>query len=67
MTCGHAEAIRDNSAEWIRVFMHHEFAYRPGTAYQYNTAGTNLLAAIVRKRSGQNVTDYLKPRLLADL
>jgi len=64
MTCGHADEIRDRSADWIRAFLAHEFTYKPGTTYQYNTAGTNLLAAIVRKRSGLNVTEYLKPRLL---
>lgn len=66
MTCGHAQEIhvsREEEADWIRIFLAHEFTYRPGTTFQYNTAGTNLLAAILRKRSGLNVTEYLKPRL----
>ena len=65
MTCGHADEIRPEKDEqdWIRTFLGHTFAYRPGTTFQYNTAGTNMLCAILRKRSGQNVTEYLKPRL----
>ena len=66
MTCGHAQEIRmngDMAGSWISAFLHHEFVYRPGTTFQYNTAGTNMLAAILRKRSGLNVTEYLKPRL----
>ena len=35
--------------------------------YKYNTAGTNMLAAVLRRKTGQNVTEFLKPRLLEPL
>ena len=64
MTCGHAHEIQAHTdPDWIRTFLAHPFVYKPGTSYQYNTFGTNFLAAIIRKRTGLNVTEYLKPRL----
>ncbi len=69
MTCGHKDEIRDyaDDPEWIRKFMANEFVYAPGTSYMYNTAGTNVLAAIVRKKSGLRMTDYLTPRFFEPL
>lgn len=67
MSCGHETEITDNSEVWISTFMNHPVPHEPGTFYKYNTAGTNLLAAILRKKTGQNVTEFLKPRLLEPL
>ena len=65
MSCGHAvEMPRELTDEnWVRTFLHHEFVYPPRTMFQYNTAGTNMLAVILRRRTGMQVTEYLKPRL----
>lgn len=67
MSCGHETEIHSKSEEWIKDFIHHPFLYEPGTFYQYNSAGTNMLAAVLRKKTGQNVTEYLRPRLLDPL
>ena len=65
MSCGHAvEMPYDLTDEnWVRTFLHHEFVYPPRTMFQYNTAGSNMLAEILRRRTGLQVTEYLKPRL----
>ena len=67
MGCGHETEIMDNSENWISTFLHHPVLHEPGTFYKYNTAGTNMLAAVLRKKTGQNVTEFLKPRLLEPL
>ena len=67
MGCGHETEIMDNSENWISTFLHHPVLHEPGTFYKYNTAGTNMLAAVLRKKTGQNVTEFLKSRLLEPL
>ena len=72
MSCGHAAdpmlatgmRIDEN---WLEQFLLHPVEYEPGTVFQYNTAGTNILAAVIRAKAGQNFLDYLRPRLLEPL
>jgi hypothetical protein len=63
MSCGQETESADRGPDWLKSFMKHPFIYEPGTFYQYNTVGTNMLAAVIRKKSGQQVTRYLRPRL----
>lgn len=70
MGCGHETEIAippTGDADWIGRFLHHPFAYRPGTHFLYNTAGTNLLSAILTKKTGQTLTQFLRPRLIQPL
>lgn len=67
MGCGHETELMDRSENWISLFLNHPFEHEPGTFYKYNTAGTNMLAAIIKKKTGLNVTEYLRPRLLEPL
>ncbi len=67
MSCGQETEIRDHSAYWRKTFFAHPFLHEPGTFYKYNTAGTNILAAVIRKKTGLQVTEYLRPRLLDPL
>ena len=48
MGCGHETEIMDNSENWISTFLHHPVLHEPGTFYKYNTAGTNMLDAVLR-------------------
>ena len=50
MGCGHETEIMDNSENWISTFLHHPVLHEPGTFYKYNTAGTNMLAAVLGKK-----------------
>ncbi|MBQ1382843.1 MAG: serine hydrolase [Solobacterium sp.] len=52
-----------NTEHWIQDFLAHDIVYRPGTAFFYNNAGSTLLAAIVEKKTGMSLLDYLTPRL----
>lgn len=67
MGCGHETELMDRSENWISLFLNHPFMHEPGTFYKYNTPGTNMLAAIIKKKTGMNVTEYLRPRLLEPL
>lgn len=70
MGCGHETEIEtafDGEGNWIRDFMHHPFVFEPGTRFMYNTAGTNLLSAVITRKTGQTLTEYLKPRLFDKL
>lgn len=49
--------------DWIRDFLATEVCHEPGTAYMYNSTGSSMLGAIVRKKTGLGLADYLKPRL----
>lgn len=72
MTCGHSSdptyASRTNTeVSWIKLFMEHPFTHKPGTLYCYNSLGTYILSAIVQKRTGEKIVDYLFPRLFRPL
>lgn len=67
MSCGHEFEPRCDSPDWRKVFLAHPFPYKPGTFFRYNTAGSNMLAAIVKKKTGLQVLEYLRPRLLDPL
>ena len=66
MTCGHHTEIMmfdPDGSDWVTNFLAHEFPHVPGTTFLYNTAGTNLLVAILKRRTGEDLMAYLKPRL----
>lgn len=67
MGCGQETELDTDSADWLKEFMAHPFLHKPGTFYKYNTLGTNVLCAIVEKKSGEDLISYLKPRLLDPL
>ena len=67
MSCGHEYEITDKSADWLKSFFRHPVIYEPGTFYRYNTAGSNALSAVIKRITGEDLTDYLRPRLFDPL
>lgn len=53
----------DLSGDFVRNYFSTPLAYEPGTHFAYNSAGSCMLGAAILKRSGQNLKDYLTPRL----
>ena len=51
------------SADWIREFLATPVLHEPGSAFFYNSTGSTLLAAMVRRRSGETLKQYLAKRL----
>lgn len=57
------ETAAPASGRWLEDFFHTPVVHKPGTAFFYNNPGSNLLAAIVRKISGQPMLLYLEEQL----
>ena len=49
--------------QWINDFFQTAMKYRPGTHFMYNSSGSCLLGAIILKKTGFNLKEYLTPRL----
>ena len=53
--------------DWARMFMESTPKFEPGTAFEYNSLNSYMLAAILRRRTGVSLTEYLTPRLYEPL
>lgn len=53
--------------DWLGSYLNSQVSGHPGTAFQYNSLNTYVLSAIVTKRTGESLVDYLKPRLFEPL
>ncbi len=62
MGCGMRE-MPDASSEWIREFLNIPVVDCPGTVFFYNSVGSTLLGAIIRKLTGYGLHQYLKKEL----
>ena len=61
------EAGSAMGADWEREFLHAGVKFSPGSAFEYNSMNTYMLSAIVRRKTGQTLTEYLTPRLYEPL
>ena len=52
---------------WAQAFMRQPTPYEPGTHFKYNTVGTYMASAALEKITGENLCDYLTPRLFEPL
>jgi len=50
-----------------KAFLGLPVAHKPGTLFWYNTPATYMLSAVVHKATGQDLMDYLRPRLFEPL
>ncbi len=53
--------------DWLESFLNASVNGKPGTEFQYNSLNTYVLSAIVTKRTGETLTEYLTPRLFEPL
>lgn len=72
MGSGHGQCAKgvmeiDPEHNYIRGFFASELTYAPGERFVYNSGATYMLAALIKKLSGQNVREYLMPRLFEPL
>lgn len=58
------EVIAMTEPDWIKGYFSGTFS--PGT-FAYNSLNSYMLSAIVEKKTGQHLSDYLKPRLFDPL
>ena len=72
MSTGHiGEDLRafsfDSDSPLPEAFLNLPVAHKPGTHFNYNTPASYMLSAIVQVLTGENLLDYLRPRLLDPL
>jgi CubicO group peptidase (beta-lactamase class C family) len=72
MCTGHDEKTVDlpipgSGVDLIRNFLAFPVADPPGSRFVYNTPASYMLSAIVGRRTGLNLVDYLEPRLFEPL
>lgn len=53
----------DMRGDWIYHYFTTPLSYEPGTHFTYNSTGSCMLGAIILKRTGKDLWEYLTPRL----
>lgn len=54
-------------ADWLAAFMVSDFLFEPGSAFNYNSMNSYVLSAIVTKKTGVSLYEFLRERLFAPL
>jgi CubicO group peptidase (beta-lactamase class C family) len=70
MTAGHTADSVDavySSSNWPQTFYNQPFSTKPGMRFLYDSGASHLLAAILKKTTGQDVEEYARERLLDPL
>jgi CubicO group peptidase (beta-lactamase class C family) len=72
MCTGHLEppdqkVFDGKDRNWVRSFLSLPVEEPPGTHFLYDTPATYMLSAIIQKRTGTKLIDYLRPRLFEPL
>ena len=65
--CAFNYAWLDTAGDWVRGFLSSSLPHKPGTYFAYNSLGTYMLSAVIRRVTGENLKDYLMPRLFLPL
>ncbi len=53
--------------DWVKAFLMSDCSFEPGTEFYYNSMNSYMLSAIVCKRTGVGLMEYLNERLFAPL
>jgi len=72
MSTGHTTdtlgpCINSEDGDWVKTFLACPVEKEPGTHFLYNSGATYMVSAIVQKLTGQQVVEYLGPRLFEPL
>jgi CubicO group peptidase (beta-lactamase class C family) len=74
MACGHSRRLqimpsaeRDYIPDWIHHAMNLAVEEQPGTVFHYDNSGPYLISAMLSAKTGENLCDWLKPRLFNPL
>lgn len=58
---GEAEALSE--PDWVRAFLNSSLKGEPGTEFHYNSLNTYMLSAIIRRKTGKGLAEFLQERL----
>lgn len=54
-------------SDWVREYLQSGAKFKPGAAFDYNSMNSYMLAAALKKRTGQTLVEFLRPRLFEPL
>ena len=63
MNVGKKDHLLRDGGDWVKEFLSKDFVRKPGTGFKYDSDATYMLAAIVEKKSGEKMMDYLKRKM----
>lgn len=67
LTMSSGSAFRETGAvvesDWVRAFLESEFEFEPGAHMDYNSMNSYLLSAVVKRKAGCGMLEYLRVRL----
>ena len=63
MNVGKKDHLLRDGGDWVKEFMSKDFFRKPGTGFKYDSDATYMLAAIVEKKSGMKMMDYLQQNM----
>ena len=63
MNVGKQDHLLRDGGDWVRQFLSKDFTRKPGTGFKYDSDATYMLAAIVERKSGEKMMDYLKRKM----
>ncbi len=66
-SCPMEYIIKSGDPDWVRAYFRSPLIYEPGEHFAYNSAGSYMLSAALRRITGEELTAYLRPRLFAPL
>jgi CubicO group peptidase (beta-lactamase class C family) len=61
------DSLYANKVDWRPVVLNRKMAHKPGEFFAYNSAGSHLLSAIVRQKTGMPTNEYAKKKLFMPL
>lgn len=67
MAVGHKKNPALRGDNWVENFLAEPVVYKPGTKFLYSSQASYVLSAIIHKVTGENLIDYLTPRLFEPL
>ena len=63
MNVGKKDHLLRDGGDWVKEFLTKDFFRAPGTGFKYDSDATYMLAAIVEKKSGMKMMDYLQKNM----
>lgn len=63
MNVGKKDHLLRDGGDWVNEFLSKDFFRKPGTGFKYDSDATYMLAAIVEKKSGMKMMDYLQKNM----
>lgn len=59
--------FQHGDCNWAEAFLKQPVEHKPGSRFAYNSVATYMLSAIVQKTTGEDLIEYLTPRLFEPL